>query len=596
MRLFSPNGLWFLSLIPILILMYILKQRFEEREVPSLYLWHQVLADTEATTPFQKLKRNLLFFLQLLVLLLCIFALANPIVMHQGNNYENVIVVIDSSGSMSSRGEKETKLAETKIKAAERINSLSSGSKITLISSARNNTVEISGSTDKREVLNKLKNIKQTNSAGNIDDSYSLVKAISNQFESYSVIYFSDRSVDLKGLNGEVIYMGPLRNNVSLDYIAESKENNVLRVMIRATNHSSENATAEISLYGEEKLIAIKNEDIKSNETKTIYFDNVPANSRYIYGELTAKDGLDEDNKIYSVVKQKDTKRILLLTDKNVFLEKALSALKDIELYKALPNEKVNDEFDLYIYDGAFKGDLPKSGNILFVNPIQNNIYFKVGQELKGGKVAIITHATTKYMSNSDFVISKIRDISMPYWASPLFKVGDKTVSFIGEQKGQKVGVLGFDLHNTDFPLTSEFPIFINNLISYLVDRDASTSTQYSCGDSIDIMPLPETEKIFIKGPDEKEIELSSIYPVKPYEESYIPGIYDVTQKIGKNNVEKIIAVNFPVSESNIDIAPAGDSKVVTNLNSQSGINIRNYLLVFALLFVIGEWIAYLRS
>ena len=61
MKLFSPMALWFLILIPILILLYILKQRFEERQVPSLYLWQQILMDTEATSPFQKLKRNILF-------------------------------------------------------------------------------------------------------------------------------------------------------------------------------------------------------------------------------------------------------------------------------------------------------------------------------------------------------------------------------------------------------------------------------------------------------------------------------------------------------------------------------------------------------
>lgn len=505
-------------------------------------------------------------------------------------------MVIDSSGSMSSKGNKDTKLEEAKLKAQERINSLSSGSKITLISSSRNSTVEISASSDKREVLNKLKAIEVTNSAGNIDDTYSLVKAISKQYKSYTVLYFSDRGVDLKDLNGEVIYMGPQRNNVSLDYIAQSLGDKGLRVMLRVTNHSSENTDAEISLYGEEKLIEVKNEAIKSKETKTIYFENVPEDVKYIYGELTQKDGLEEDNKIYSIVKQKNAKKILLSTDKNVFLEKALAALKDVELYKALPSEKINEEFDLYIYDGEFKGQLPKTGNILFINPKQNNTFFNVGGELQGGKAIVVTNATTKYMSSSDFVISKITDITTPYWASALLKVGDKNVSFIGEQKGQRVGVLGFDLHNTDFPLTSEFPIFINNLVSYLVDRDASSSTMYNCGDSIDIAPLPEAEKIFITGPDEKKIELSSTYPVQPYDKSYNPGIYNITQKIGEITVEKIVAVNFPVSESNINLAPQANSKVITNISSKGGINVMNYLLALALLVLICEWIVYLKS
>jgi hypothetical protein len=596
MKLFSPGALWFLWFIPILILMYILKQRFEEREVSSLYLWNQVLMDTEATSPFQRLKRNILFFLQLLILLLCIFALTNPFVWWKNNNYENIVMIIDTSGSMSSIGEKEIKLEEAKKKAKDVINSLSSGSKMTLITSGKDSRVEISGTTDKKEFLNKLKAIEQTNSAGNIDDGYSLVKAICKQYESYRVIYFSDRAVDLKDLNGEIVYMGPQRNNVSLDYIAEAKGNNGLKVMIRVTNHSSENTNAELCLYGEEKLIALKNQDINAGETKTLYFDNVSERNKYIHGEITQKDGLDEDNKIYSIVKQKDAKRILLSSDKNVFLEKALSTLKDVELYKTLPGEKINDEFDLYIYDGEAQGELPKKGNILFINPKQNTAVFKVGGELEGGKAAVVDHATTKYMSNSDFVISKIKDIETPYWASTLLKVGDKSVSFVGEQKGQRIGVLGFDLHNTDFPLTPEFPIFVNNLISYLIDRDTMTNTQYNCGDSIGISALPEAEKIFITDPDKKKIELSSKYPIKPFEKSYIPGIYDITQKIGKNQVSKIVAVNFPVSESGIDKGAIENNKTRSSVSSKGGINLKNSLLILVLLFLIGEWIVYIKS
>lgn len=596
MRIFSPNALWFLALIPVLILMYILKQRYEERQVSSLYLWQQVIMDLDATSPFQRLKRNILFFLQLLILLLCIFALANPFVWWKNNNFENLVVIVDVSGSMSSLGEEDTKLAEAKQKAQTLINSLSSGSKITLISAARNVKVEVSGSNDKKEVLNKLKEIEPTNSAGNIEDAYSLVKAICNQYESYRVVYFTDNGVDLKGLNGAVIKLGPQRANVSLDYIAESRENNGFKVMVRATNHSVQNSDVEICLYGEDKLISIKNEVIPGGQTKTVYFDNVPVSTKYIYGELTQEDGLLEDNKIYSIIKQLDAKKILLSTDQNVFLEKALNTLKDIELFKTLPGEKVSEEFDLYISDGDIQGDIPKKGNLLFINPQQDNTFFKIGQELVGGKASIVTHASTKYMNNSDFIISSLKDIEIPYWASPLLKVGENDAAFAGELKGQKIAVVGFDLHNSDFPLTPEFPIFINNMISYLIDRDTMTSTKYNCGDEIEITPLPEAEKLFIKSPNNKKTELDSKYPIRPFENTYSPGIYEISQKVGENEVGKLVAVNFPVSESNFIDIDVENSVTSSSDSNSGGINLLNTLLILALLVIVVEWFAYIRQ
>lgn len=612
MRLIFPNGLWFLTLIPMFVLMYILKQRYEERTVSSLYLWQQVVMDMEATSPFQRLKKNLLFFLQLLILLLCIFALTNPFIWWKNNNYQNVVMVIDASGSMSALGEKHNKLEEARAKAEEYINSLSAGTRITLISAAKNFKVEVSGSTDKKEVLTKLDRIEPTNSAGNLEDTYSLVKAISDQYESYRIVYFTDHGMDLKGLNGEIIELGPQRPNVSLDYIAESMADNGLKVMIRVTNHSTENADAEICLYGEEKLISIKNEALNGGETKTVYFDNVPAENKYIYGELSKEDGLLEDNRIYSVIKQKEAKKVLLSTDQNVFLEKALHTLKDIELFKTLPDEQINQEFDLYIFDGNHEGQLPEKGNMLFLNPQKDNAFFKVGEVVNGGKASILTHASTKYMDNSDFVVSKINSVDLPYWASPLIRIDDRNVAFAGEMKGQKIAAIGFDLHNSDFPLTLEFPVFINNLISYLVDRDTMSNTQYNCGEGIDITPLPEAEKIYVKGPQNAKTEVSSKYPIRPFEETFSPGIYEIGQKVGDKEIEKLVAVNFPISESGSGSTAAtvkndeaanqekdsflNDSRTNSNVTSRGGINLLNILLLTALLVIIVEWIVYVRQ
>ena len=52
--------------IPILLL-YMLRLRRREVLISSTFLWRQVVQDTEANTPWQRLRRNLLLFLQLLI-------------------------------------------------------------------------------------------------------------------------------------------------------------------------------------------------------------------------------------------------------------------------------------------------------------------------------------------------------------------------------------------------------------------------------------------------------------------------------------------------------------------------------------------------
>lgn len=595
MKLLSPLALWFLLLIPLLILMYILKQKFQEREISSLYLWHQVLLDTEAATPFQRFRRNILFFLQLLILLLVIFSLTNPFLMWQNKNYENVVMVIDTTGSMSAIYEKDSRLEEAKKKATATVNSLASGSKITIISSGKNSRVEVSGSTDKRDAIKKIKEIKETNSEGNIDEVNSLVKAICKEYKSYKVIFFTDKAVNLKEVNGEVVNLATKKNNMSLDYIAHSQMEKGLKVMVRVTNHGDEDNKIELCLYGETRLVAYKDLNIKAGETQTVYFENVPQNNKYIYGEISEKDALMEDNNIYSIVKQSNAGRILLFTEGNVFLEKAITTLKDIELFKS-SSEKITEDFDLYIFDGKVPQVLPEIGSMLFINPNKSNEFFKVSKEVEGGTASVVTHAITQYMGSNDFVISKLRQIETPYWGNPLLKVGETQVSFVGEQKDQKIGVFGFDLHDTDLPLTTEFPILINNLISYLIDRDTLTSNQYKCGESVNIIPLPQAERINVITPDKIKEEVSTKYPVKPFEETSKPGIYEIKQKLLEKEDSKLIAINFPNSESDISVGKSTTISTSGSLLNSGGIDLSSYLLILALMIILIEWLVYTRS
>ncbi len=598
MRLFSPWALWFLSFMPLVVLMYILKQKFEERQISSIYLWQQVLKDIEVNSPWQKLKRNLLLFLQLLSILFLVFALSDPYLYTKGGMYSNLVVVIDNTGSMNARYEDKTRLEHAKQVAEGMISRSGTKANITLLTVERSPRVEIGKTTDKGEAVSKLRAIKPSNSSGSINDSVSLVRAMVKQYEGnagYKAVFYTDSPVDTEDLNAEVVSLASELQNVSLDYISYSNDNGKLTALVRATNRSNVTLAREISLYGNDKVLDIKNIELPAGETKSLYFEEISTNAPYLWAELTEKDDLEEDNQVYGVVKYTKPRKVLLIATSNVFIEKALSNINGLELYKTNPDEDIEEGYDLYIFDSATPVELPKSGSVLLLNPPPGNGIVQVGAELQGGAASIAKHPITKYMENADFTVSKLKDMEAPFWADVLISVGGNAAALSGEYKGRKTAVLGFDLHNSDFALTTEYPIYIYNLVAYLMGIDTEGRASYVCGDSIDLNPNPEVSEASVKDPNGDIHRLELTYPMLPFDKTGQFGVYELTQKMDEAEKVSGFAVNFPVeseSVNNKQIAPEAQKASAAG-TSAGGTGLREWLLGLLLLVAAVEWVVY---
>src|SRR4028119_901005 len=89
--------------IPALLGLYFLQLRRREMAVSSTILWKKSVQDLQVNAPFQRLRRNLLLFLQLLVLLALILAFARPVSFHQASSAQLNLILLDRSASMNAR-------------------------------------------------------------------------------------------------------------------------------------------------------------------------------------------------------------------------------------------------------------------------------------------------------------------------------------------------------------------------------------------------------------------------------------------------------------------------------------------------------------
>ncbi len=303
--------LFFLVTIPFLILLYILKEKSEDLSVSSSIFWEEIYKTLEVNRPFEKLKKNIMLFLQILITLLIILALMNPLLKFFGKEYSELIIVIDNSASMLGISDDETCIDRAKAIVKEYIESCASGTKISIITANKNTDVLIAGSENNSLVKEKIDSVTKTFNPGDLDNSLKLVKSMTKELENYKVLFITDEVVDIGDINGQVILVDKDESNISIDNIAHKKENGKVSVISTITNRGNVDYSGDFYLYGEDNLLEATSLELKKGEEITLNFSMEDRDIKYLKGEISGKDAILEDNKFYHVIKNNDNKKIL---------------------------------------------------------------------------------------------------------------------------------------------------------------------------------------------------------------------------------------------------------------------------------------------
>src|SRR5947207_1116447 len=124
MNLANPLALaWAGLLIPVVVF-YILKIRLRRVPVSTVIFWRQIFEEKKPRSLWQRLRHLLSLLVQLALLLLLIFALAQPFFAWEANEARRVVLVLDNSASMNATDVAPSRLAAAKELALKAIDSL----------------------------------------------------------------------------------------------------------------------------------------------------------------------------------------------------------------------------------------------------------------------------------------------------------------------------------------------------------------------------------------------------------------------------------------------------------------------------------------
>lgn len=586
--------LFLLITIPLLVLLYILKRKYREEVIPSTLLWNEVYKNTRANTPWEKLRKNIMLLLQIIILLLLILSLMRPFLNFGGKTYKNIILVIDNTASMSAEYGDGSRLEEAKRLAKEVLFSTKDDTNTYIISFDGNSNLLQNGDFNKEISNEVISSISQSYNTGEISESLSFVKAIGEGIEEeYEVIAITDKDFSLGDVNGKVVSLANSGVNASIDNISHKFLEDKVRVIATITNRGAGEYSGDFSLYDGEELISVETLDLKEGENKTLTFDLPSIKSEFLRGELSRKDMILEDNTYNHVIGKKKVNKVLIVTEQNLFLEKAFASIQNTEVYKtnSASNLTSEDNYDLYVFDNVTPDIMPSKGSILFINPSSNE-FFNVINGGEGGEAKAVIGEVSKYLEETTFTAAKYNSIEIPYYGRGFLNIDEDFIGFKGEVDGRKIAALSFDLHNSDFPLKKEFPILMYELGENLISSGMIYKNNFKAGEKIIAKGLSLEENISLTYPNGDTLEISSGDEIR---EDNNLGIYKLEDKEEK----ELFSVNFPSEkEGNTNVNNISESENIANVKSdlKRGLNISPLLIILAMAVVAFEWIMYKKG
>lgn len=592
--------------------MYMLRLRRREVVVSSTLLWQKLLRDREANAPWQKLRRNLLLLLQLLILAALVLALARPFFPIPSIISGSTVVLLDGSASMQATDVTPSRFEAAKTEVAGLINDLGGDNQMTLIHVGHTPTVLASATNDKTVLRRALETAQPTTATPNWEAALALAAGAAQGFRDGRVVIVSDGGLpgDLPPLPTVPIYLpiGESGENLAISALATRATASGPQLFASVTNEGVLDQEALFSLSLEGTLYDSRRITVPAGSSANLTWD-LPEETAVIEAHLSGheNDNLPLDDVTYAVHEGGVTNRTLLVTEGNLFLEQVFSVLPGVEAFKASPDSDLTqEEFDLFVFDGVPLPDPLPQADMLIINPPAGDsaadLLNVTGTFSNTVAIRLADSPLLQFVDWRDVHVRQAKTVDAP-WAQSLVEAESGPLILTGEQNGQRIAVFTFDLRDSDLPLQIAFPVLMANITSWLSPgRAFDAPTGLRPGDPVPVSPAAATTAVFVEKPDgtrwTAEVgEEAIIFP-----ETNQLGLYHVSLEDAEGTQPAgSFAVNlFSPIESVIAPAASLDiGQVAIETESTGDVGQREiwfWLLAVGLVILVVEWWVYHRG
>ena len=581
MNFLSPTSLFLFGLAVPIVALYILRLRRRREPVSTLMFWEELFRERQTTSLFQRLKHLLSLLLQLLFLALLVLAVARPQFAFLTKSARQLVLIIDQSASMNAIEDSEglTRLESAKQSALQTVDGLRFMDEMTVISSHTQPVIHSPFTNHQRSLREAINAIQPTDISTDLEPALDLADAIAQTKPNPEIVIFSDfqsvsetllaklnskmeQDEDTEELDPEIkhrlIQVGEANDNVGITQfrVRKSLVNPFdYETLLRVVNASKEERQFNVELYFKEDLFDVRPYTLAPGESKSEIFSNFTFEGGELKAVLDIDDALSTDNVAYAVLPERERISVLLVTEENPFLEKALAVDEQLDLNVVTPaayesdaslkshNSQGKPAYQVVIFDRYSPSTLG-DGNYMFIYPPATSSSLETsGIELKWNIGASLetpiitdwerTHPILRYVHLENVQIGEAYQITPPATAQVLVRSFESPVLFVDVAPNRKVVFAAIDILQSDLPLRIAFPVIIANTIQWFQQRTGTQEYYLRTGEVLQqqIEPLTEADSlqeeprsVTITGPGDETWEI-------PIEQNEI--LFDQTQRAG---------------------------------------------------------------
>lgn len=609
MSFLFPLGFLGLLAVPVLIIIYIIKNKYTEQVIASTYLWTLSERFLKRKNPINKIAGIISLILQILAVTVLSIAVAHPVFTLHGAA-DDYCFILDGSASMNMVNEGKSRLESAKADIRRYIESSAEGSAFTLIYTTDYATVVFENTQDKTLANKLLNELEPSYAQSEPTLALSAAQGYFDERPNTETILFTDKSYEITD-NVTVKNYSHGEKNFGLTDVGYTFTSGGVEVTGKVFSYESDAAvTVEIYFDDDTTPSASETFDLYVLEGKEFSFTVPRTDFSSVHARIKENDALALDNEVIVYrTNGGDSFRTLVVGKSPFFIQSALSAV-GVSYTTLDPDSYQNNEiggYGLYVFDRFTPEVLPKDGAVWFIEPqknVEKSGFTVQDKEIlpAAGKIAYSTSSSSRVAAllkdtvPDEMFVKQFAKCGFYRSFTTLLSYDGNPLLFVGSNDhGNREAVFSFALGEGDVAMSVNCATLVKNLISYtfpaIIDE-----TNFICGDVITVNVMKNATSIRLVTPTGNIEYLDCTGTSVDYILKEV-GTYTLTQTA--NNAELPSAKIFsevPLDER-IPTTPELTAYFLTGeqSNARRDGQYSNifYLFIFLAVIVIADWMVY---